>query len=1230
MTSIRLLSNSVDSAMLSNRDLLYFYEPDSETLSTYDRVSRTTGEYFLIGEKGSGKSHALNLLSTQLIKFGHDVVSIFYKDWQAKIALEFKKAKKEYSNTNLADIWKLEILKIAVEKLLKSEDDRKLFSGIKKKILKKFSLNIVGSPAEIDIHKSIETLSELFWEILASRQAEKPLVYSKEEDLLTRQLPSSRSLYIFIDELGKIEGIEIGLDDFRALFSAVMDLNRHAILNLGEEPNFKIVMAMETQTFRYLQEDLRDAELISHKTHELSWSTKSIKRLLVRRMLPDNTNLTEDIVTKTLQTAFPESTHYFGVEFKSSIDFVFKITGLNPRRVLMFLQICANNAGYTDVPYKSGLSAQEIIDALDRYSNERVIFISDALNFIYPNLRELLAYLAEHRESIPRILSFKNLSTVIQGYLSEFSGDDEQPAWLKKSPDIIIDILYQIGVVGILYKTEEYGAKPDWIQAKYQSDDPNVKISNRDRVIFHPSFWQSLTNVKTEILLHRRLALNIYNALLNATKKLDVILGSILLDIQVAESEKEESLGKFLALTQLFNKTWMYPEPKDLLNAIKMHLSVSVSLKYFSATPLCASVKSKNWKDVVEQTADVYLKIMLVYIPTIGHDKVKFQDRSVFSQKKSELGIEYSKIQSPWLKGRKIKNDEKKNIETFKINLTTEQYSLAAFTSEALINLQKTIGVPPEVLEALTTTESVINYISQSISDKRNIIGESKILIVGQGSVGKTSIINRILYDEFNLDEIKTEGIFISRLQVDDKFVVTKPSPKIQLNIWDFGGQEIMHATHQFFLTKRSLYLLVLDSRLTQEENRVEYWLKIIQSFSDESPVLIVGNKIDQHPLDIDRTGLQKKYPNIVGVFETSAVTGAGIEELKAAITEQVNSLPHVRDLLPETWFAVKTKLEELGTGINFISHDDYDKLCDNNDVHDEISQHTLIGFLHDLGVVLYFQDDPRLESLGILNPQWVTNGVYKILNSHTLFQDKGVLTVAMLDEILNLPEYPRGKRLFIVDMMKKFELCYDIEPDKTFLVPDLLPKDQPDLKFNGIPAFEYAYPVLPSSVITRFIVRMNQKIDDGLVWRTGVVLKIGANSALVKADIEDRKITIAIDGLEHTRRDALSAIRFQLDEIHASIKGLNPQKMVPIPNAPNAEPLEYDTLSMLEREGQEVYLVRDGSRLVKVNVRQVLSGIENESQRKDSAAKVTNIYIGGDVKNSNILAGDNGIVSDS
>ena len=398
---------------------------------------------------------------------------------------------------------------------------------------------------------------------------------------------------------------------------------------------------------------------------------------------------------------------------------------------------------------------------------------------------------------------------------------------------------------------------------------------------------------------------------------------------------------------------------------------------------------------------------------------------------------------------------------------------------------------------------------------------ETKLIFVGQGSVGKTSLFQRLVNNEFEPNQGKTEGIAIKQWSVAQSEIENQKS-EIKLNIWDFGGQEIMHATHQFFLTKRSLYLLVLDSRLTQEENRVEYWLKIIQSFGGESPVLIVGNKTDQHPLDIDRTGLQKKYPNIVGILETSAATGAGIEALKAEIAKQVDALPHVRDLLPETWFTVKSKLEQLGKEKNFITQDEYLNLCDTNDVTDETSQHTLIGFLHDLGVVLHFQDDPRLEALGILNPQWVTNGVYKILNWKPLFENKGVLTLPMLNDILKPPEYPSGKRLFIVDMMKKFDLCYDIEPDKIFLIPDLLPKDEPYTgDWDNALAFQIHYNVLPSSIITRFIVRMNAFIYK-TVWRSGVVLKYENNTALVKADAEDRKIYIWVNGEETKRHDLL------------------------------------------------------------------------------------------------------------
>ena len=240
--------------------------------------------------------------------------------------------------------------------------------------------------------------------------------------------------------------------------------------------------------------------------------------------------------------------------------------------------------------------------------------------------------------------------------------------------------------------------------------------------------------------------------------------------------------------------------------------------------------------------------------------------------------------------------------------------------------------------------------------------------------------------------------------------------------------------------------------------------------------------------------------------------------------------------------------LEDMGRETNFITHDDYEKMCREKNIFDKNGQHTLIGFLHDLGIILNFQDDPRLEMFWLSNPQWVTNGVYKILNSHDLFHNKGQLSLFMLNNILDLPEYPSNKRLFIVDMMKKFELCYDIEPDKFFLIPDLLPKDEPftgDWQ-SGL-AFQYHYNVLPSSIMSRFIVHMNAFIHQ-TVWRSGVVLKREDNTALIKSDVEDRKIYIWINGEKSTRRAFLFTIRSELESIHKTMTKIEIREKVLYP----------------------------------------------------------------------------------
>ncbi|MFN8453742.1 MAG: COR domain-containing protein [Anaerolineae bacterium] len=555
-----------------------------------------------------------------------------------------------------------------------------------------------------------------------------------------------------------------------------------------------------------------------------------------------------------------------------------------------------------------------------------------------------------------------------------------------------------------------------------------------------------------------------------------------------------------------------------------------------------------------------------------------------------------------------------KKLYLYGNQLTTLPLEITQLSKLNLLDLRDNpLPIPSEILVKTKEPTTIINYYLQHITNQRHPLNEAKLLLVGQGSVGKTSLVQRLIENCFNPAENKTEGIAIRQ------WLVSINDQQIRLNVWDFGGQEIMHATHQFFLTKRSLYLLVIDARLGEKENRLEEWLKLIGSFGGESPVIVVGNKIDQQPLDLDKRGLMLKYPHIRAIIETSCLDGRGLAELRTAIERQIAGLPHVRDELLQSWFNVKTRLE--GVDRDYLPYYEYLSICQTEGIADDLSQRTLIGFLHDLGVVLNFQDDPRLEETNILNPEWVTQGVYKILNNHALMTEHGgVLKREFLSQILDPARYPRDKHLFIVDMMRKFELCFDFEgfADRKFLIPDLLPKEEPASgDWSNSLAFQYHYDVLPGSVISRFIVRMNHLIHQNTYWRNGVVLAYEdgvsnrpyryaarkpvrsseGNLALIKADREEKKIFIWVSGPEAGRRRFLAIIRAEFEAIHRTIPGLEVAEKVPLPGHPEIV-VDYQDLRGLEEMGEDLVVPSLRQRF---SVKKLLDGVDELIRRTES-----------------------------
>lgn len=500
------------------------------------------------------------------------------------------------------------------------------------------------------------------------------------------------------------------------------------------------------------------------------------------------------------------------------------------------------------------------------------------------------------------------------------------------------------------------------------------------------------------------------------------------------------------------------------------------------------------------------------------------------------------------------------------------------------------LQIPFEIINKIHAPYEILNYHFRKKTSKNIGLPELKIILVGQGSVGKTSLCKRLISNTFDINERKTDGINIQTyLSQPDSFT------PVRANIWDFGGQEIMHATHQFFLTKRSLYLLVLDARLGQSENRIEYWLRIIQSFGGDSPIIIVGNKTDQQKLDVDKRGLQNKFNNIKAFVQTSCLDGSGIDKLKKTINAEISALPHLQDKLPESWIHVKEKIEYIDK--DCIPYSEYVSICNDYGIGDEISQSTLISFLHDLGSVINYREDPRLHDTNILNPEWVTNGVYSIMNSNILFQNKGVLEINNLRNILDRDNYPKSHYMIIVDMMQKFELCYPFEGNnEKYLVPDLLTHEEPYTgNWENALAFKFHYNVLPSSIISRFIVRMHHLISKKTYWRNGVVLEESGNRALVKADSEDRIIHIFVDGPINTRIHLLSAIRNEFNAIHKSISRLVAEEKVPVPGHKKAI-VDYEHLILLERKGVSNFIPEGMEETILVQ--DLLNGVDPISQR--------------------------------
>ncbi|MCP4340347.1 MAG: TIR domain-containing protein [Desulfobulbaceae bacterium] len=476
---------------------------------------------------------------------------------------------------------------------------------------------------------------------------------------------------------------------------------------------------------------------------------------------------------------------------------------------------------------------------------------------------------------------------------------------------------------------------------------------------------------------------------------------------------------------------------------------------------------------------------------------------------------------------------------------------------------------PPEIVGK--GVEAIKEYLCQL--EQKDYIYEAKLLIVGEAGAGKTTLAKKILNSNYELQENEksTAGIDVIRWEFPLSSNRQGFDKKFRVNIWDFGGQEIYHATHQFFLTKRSLYALVADTR--KEDTDFYYWLNVIELLSGNSPILIIKNEKQDRKREIQERQLRGQFTGLKKTLATNFAANRGLPEILMQIKHHISSLPHIGSALPKTWVNVRGKLEK--DPRNYISLEEYLDICQQNRLTKRKDKLQLSGYLHDLGVCLHFQDDPLLKRIIILNPEWGTYAVYKVLDNKDVIKNFGRFTKADLSGIWNEDKYANMQDE-LLRLMLNFRLCYKI-PDirDTYIAPQLLTENQPNYIWNETNnlILQYTYEFMPKGILILFIVAMNKFIwKQKYVWKSGVILDGDETKAEIIEYYGKRKIKIRIAG--KYKKELMAKVVYQLDKIHASYHRLKYAKMIPCScekcrGSQNPHFYEFETLKKRIRHGR-------------------------------------------------------------
>ncbi len=402
----------------------------------------------------------------------------------------------------------------------------------------------------------------------------------------------------------------------------------------------------------------------------------------------------------------------------------------------------------------------------------------------------------------------------------------------------------------------------------------------------------------------------------------------------------------------------------------------------------------------------------------------------------------------------------------------------------------------PELAAAYEQGLDAVKAYLRAKAEDQIVLNEAKLILIGEGEVGKTSLLGALRGDKWVENRPTTHGVEVKikslvldvpddgesqgsgraqaiRSDVPDddeseerdgshRVATRKP---ITLNGWDFGGQNIYRHTHQLFFTAPAVYLAVWNPRRGPDQCCVDEWIKMVkhrayeESRPDERPrILVVATHggPQERSAHIDEQLLRDEFGDlIVGFHHVDSKTGYGLDELKAAIAAAAADIRSVGRSVPTSWKNTLDALRKRSEKDPYISYDQYLAICRGKKVDDELAD-TYAAILNELGHLIHYRGDAELQDTVILKPDWLSKAISYVLEDNLAKKQNGLVEHDHLTKVWNNPKRPKVERYphklhaVFLKLMGRFDLSYRVampqaDAPATSLVAQLVPGGRPE-----------------------------------------------------------------------------------------------------------------------------------------------------------------------------------------